>query len=71
MKRPALAMLTVASILHGVTASRCAEHACSPPVGNLASGRTLRTLHMHSSNDSFLEEPHPPALDGGRPLPTP
>ncbi|KAL6464353.1 hypothetical protein MHYP_G00266700 [Metynnis hypsauchen] len=62
MKRPALAMLTVASILHGVTASRCAGRACSPPVGNLASGRTLRTLHMRSSNDSFLEEPHPPAL---------
>ncbi|KAG9260638.1 netrin-4-like [Astyanax mexicanus] len=65
MKSPALPILTVASILHCVTASRCAGHACSPPVGNLAAGRTLSTLHTHASccnNSSIQEDPHPPDL---------
>ncbi|KAJ3603337.1 hypothetical protein NHX12_031079 [Muraenolepis orangiensis] len=36
-------------------ASRCADCACSPPLGNLASGRTLTTL------TGVPEDPHPPS----------
>uniref|UniRef100_A0A4W4HJG0 Netrin-1 n=1 Tax=Electrophorus electricus TaxID=8005 RepID=A0A4W4HJG0_ELEEL len=54
-------------------ASRCASRACSPPLGNLASGRTLRTrssccsplgptLLCPAHSRRCLDEPHPPAL---------
>ncbi|XP_017305917.1 netrin-4 isoform X1 [Ictalurus punctatus] len=42
--------------LHGVTASRCAGNACSPPVGNLASGRTLHTQSLCCSNSSLMAD---------------
>ncbi|XP_066529310.1 netrin-4 isoform X2 [Hoplias malabaricus] len=54
MKSTALLMVTVASVLQCVTGSRCASRSCSPPVGDLTSGRMLRTLHTSSS--------HPPIL---------
>ncbi|XP_034724260.1 netrin-4 [Etheostoma cragini] len=42
--------------------SRCVNHACSPPIGNLASGRTLITHSSCCGNSSFLHSacPHPP-----------
>ncbi|KAA8593449.1 hypothetical protein FQN60_009565 [Etheostoma spectabile] len=42
--------------------SRCVDHACSPPIGNLASGRTLITHSSCCGNSSFLHSPcpHPP-----------
>lgn len=58
-------------------ASRCADHACSPPIGNLASGRNLFTLSGCCGNTSLQhslcpyppvthsdcpEDTHPPAL---------
>ncbi|KAM6927340.1 netrin-4 [Xenentodon cancila] len=48
--------------------SRCVDHACSPPIGNLATGRTLRTLHQSLcphppvKHHSCQEDTHPPAL---------
>uniref|UniRef100_A0A673IYC9 Netrin-4-like n=1 Tax=Sinocyclocheilus rhinocerous TaxID=307959 RepID=A0A673IYC9_9TELE len=50
--------------------SRCVGRACSPPMGNLASGRTLFTLTSCCTNSSSclptqprcLAELHPPAL---------
>ncbi|KAK1799862.1 hypothetical protein P4O66_006392 [Electrophorus voltai] len=59
--------------LQSVKASRCASRACSPPLGNLASGRTLRTrssccsplgptLLCPAHSRRCLDEPHPPAL---------
>ncbi|XP_029991051.1 netrin-4 [Sphaeramia orbicularis] len=57
-------------------ASRCVDRACSPPIGNLASGRTLFTLSGCCGNTSLhhnlcpcpaaashtcSEDPHPPA----------
>ncbi|XP_051531578.1 netrin-4 [Myxocyprinus asiaticus] len=49
------------------TESRCAGRACSPPVGNLATGRTLFTLTRCCSNGTScqprcLAERHPPDL---------
>uniref|UniRef100_A0A671RFF7 Netrin-4-like n=1 Tax=Sinocyclocheilus anshuiensis TaxID=1608454 RepID=A0A671RFF7_9TELE len=52
------------------TESRCVGRACSPPMGNLASGRTLFTLTSCCTNSSSclptqprcLAELHPPAL---------
>ncbi|XP_023120859.1 netrin-4 [Amphiprion ocellaris] len=43
--------------------SRCVDHACSPPIGNLASGRTLLTLSSCCGNNSTLhhQDAHPPA----------
>ncbi|XP_047439521.1 netrin-4 [Mugil cephalus] len=50
--------------------SRCADRACSPPIGNLASGRTLLTLssccgnstvHPHLCPHPCPEDTHPPA----------
>ncbi|XP_035487329.1 netrin-4 isoform X2 [Scophthalmus maximus] len=46
--------------------SRCVDHACSPPIGNLASGRTLTTLSSYCGNSSLPphlcpEDIHPPA----------
>lgn len=64
------------SLSTSASASRCADHACSPPMGNLASGRTLTTLsdfcgngsHHHSTyptppapNHHCSDNPHPPA----------
>ncbi|KAG8007435.1 Netrin-4 [Nibea albiflora] len=42
--------------------SRCVDHACSPPIRNLASGRTLITLSSCCGNGSFhsMPCPHPP-----------
>ncbi|XP_040890182.1 netrin-4 [Toxotes jaculatrix] len=42
--------------------SRCVDHACSPPIGNLASGRTLTTLSSCCGNSSLHQcsYPHPP-----------
>ncbi|XP_028302734.1 netrin-4 isoform X2 [Gouania willdenowi] len=57
-------------------ASRCEKHACSPPIGNLASGRMLHTLssccrsssshhpicsHPLISHQTCPEDSHPPA----------
>lgn len=49
-----------------VSASRCMDRACSPPVGNLASGRTLLTrssrCHRPPADPHLCpEDPHPPA----------
>ncbi|XP_074535558.1 netrin-4 [Halichoeres trimaculatus] len=43
--------------------SRCVDQACSPPIGNLASGRTLLTLSGCCGNSSLNHSPcpHPPA----------
>lgn len=41
--------------------SRCVDHACSPPIGNLASGRTLFTLSS-SNTSSCLHPPVTPHL---------
>eukprot|EP00064_Thunnus_orientalis_P013878 superscaffoldBa00002324_g13919 len=42
--------------------SRCVDHACSPPIGNLAVGRTLITLSGCCGNSSLhhITCPHPP-----------
>uniref|UniRef100_A0A7N8Y747 Si:dkey-202e22.2 n=1 Tax=Mastacembelus armatus TaxID=205130 RepID=A0A7N8Y747_9TELE len=42
--------------------SRCGDHACSPPIGNLASGRTLLTVSGCCGNSSHPHGPcpHPP-----------
>lgn len=47
-----------------VSVSRCRDHACSPPIGNLASGRTLRTLSGCCENSSLHHTPclHPPVI---------
>lgn len=60
-----------------VSVSRCVDHACSPPIGNLATGRTLRTMSACCGNNTFhqslclhpplksspcQEDSHPPAL---------
>ncbi|XP_062312522.1 netrin-4 [Osmerus eperlanus] len=48
-------------VMHSGTASRCVDHACSPPLGNLASGRSLRTLSGccgNSSQDTPCPSPH-------------
>ncbi|KAK2821214.1 hypothetical protein Q7C36_020557 [Tachysurus vachellii] len=55
MQRLRVAMLFL-GFLHGVTASRCVGHACSPPVGNLASGRTLHTQSTCCSNSSLMAD---------------
>ncbi|KAM6979441.1 netrin-4 [Aplochiton taeniatus] len=57
------------ALMQSGKASRCVDHACSPPLGNLASGRTLTTLssstccgnvtHQHSPCSSPLS-PHMP-----------
>uniref|UniRef100_A0AAQ6IEN5 Netrin-1 n=1 Tax=Anabas testudineus TaxID=64144 RepID=A0AAQ6IEN5_ANATE len=39
--------------------SRCVDHACSPPIGNLASGRTLHTLSGCWGNSSHHHSPSP------------
>ncbi|XP_068172078.1 netrin-4 [Antennarius striatus] len=43
-------------------ASRCVNHACSPPMGNLASGRVLLTLSSCCGNNSSRHSlcPNPP-----------
>uniref|UniRef100_A0A3Q3N498 Si:dkey-202e22.2 n=1 Tax=Mastacembelus armatus TaxID=205130 RepID=A0A3Q3N498_9TELE len=45
-----------------VSLSRCGDHACSPPIGNLASGRTLLTVSGCCGNSSHPHGPcpHPP-----------
>uniref|UniRef100_A0A3B4VG01 Si:dkey-202e22.2 n=1 Tax=Seriola dumerili TaxID=41447 RepID=A0A3B4VG01_SERDU len=50
------------SLHHPVSVSRCVDHACSPPIGNLASGRTLTTLSSCCGNSSLNHCPchHPP-----------
>lgn len=54
-----------------MSVSRCLDHACSPPIGNLAVGRTLNTLsrcygssslpHLPVAPHFCLEHSHPPA----------
>lgn len=47
-----------------VSVSRCVDHACSPPIGNLASGRALLTLSSCCGGSSLRHIsrcPHPPA----------
>lgn len=49
-----------------MSASRCVERACSPPVGNLASGRTLLTSSSRCQHPAAVphlcpKDPHPPA----------
>ncbi|KAF3689532.1 Netrin-4 Beta-netrin Precursor [Channa argus] len=39
--------------------SRCEENACSPPIGNLATGRTLHTLSGCCGNSSHHHSPCP------------
>ncbi|XP_029288398.1 netrin-4 [Cottoperca gobio] len=39
--------------------SRCVDHACSPPIGNLASGRTLLTHSSCCVNSSLHRSPCP------------
>ncbi|XP_029908001.1 netrin-4 [Myripristis murdjan] len=45
-------------------ASRCVDHACSPPIGNLASGRALITLSGCCGNNSHHQSqcPSPPLM---------
>uniref|UniRef100_A0A8K9XUL1 Si:dkey-202e22.2 n=1 Tax=Oncorhynchus mykiss TaxID=8022 RepID=A0A8K9XUL1_ONCMY len=45
-------MLTMLPFLLDALTSRCVDHACSPPMGNLASGRTLTTLSGCCGNGS-------------------
>lgn len=49
-----------------LTASRCVGHACSPPVGNLATGRVLRTLTGCCRNGSqeLCSSPQQPCSEG-------
>uniref|UniRef100_A0A667ZHJ5 Netrin-1 n=1 Tax=Myripristis murdjan TaxID=586833 RepID=A0A667ZHJ5_9TELE len=44
--------------------SRCVDHACSPPIGNLASGRALITLSGCCGNNSHHQSqcPSPPLM---------
>ncbi|XP_042589819.1 netrin-4-like [Cyprinus carpio] len=64
------AVILFPGFLQGFTESRCVGRACSPPMGNLASGRTLFTLTSCCTNSSSclptqprcLAELHPPAL---------
>ncbi|XP_076846872.1 netrin-4 [Brachyhypopomus gauderio] len=66
------AAMLLPGLLRDVKASRCAGHACSPAMGNLARGRALHTQSSCCSNSSSLlcpphllrcqDEPHPPAL---------
>ncbi|CAL8254891.1 unnamed protein product [Gadus morhua 'NCC'] len=67
-----LVWLSVALMRTGA-ASRCAGHACSPPLGNLASGRTLTTLTGCYGDARPLLRPcpsrHQGALESPRPCP--
>ncbi|XP_019910938.2 netrin-4 isoform X2 [Esox lucius] len=50
----------ILALMHCGTASRCVNHACSPPLGNLAVGRTLTTtLSGCCGNGSHLPCPTP------------
>ncbi|XP_029947008.1 netrin-4 [Salarias fasciatus] len=54
------------SLARSGAVSRCVDHACSPPIGNLASGRTLSTLSRCRTSPSVTqkrcpEDTHPPA----------
>ncbi|XP_041748355.2 netrin-4 isoform X1 [Coregonus clupeaformis] len=42
----------ILALMQSGTASRCVDHACSPPMSNLASGRTLTTLSGCCGNGS-------------------
>ncbi|XP_071393953.1 netrin-4 [Centroberyx affinis] len=62
-----LQMLAVAcglflALARSGAASRCVDRACSPPIGNLASGRTLTTLSGCCGNDSHHQSPRPSPL---------
>ncbi|XP_029357846.1 netrin-4 [Echeneis naucrates] len=46
--------LLFAVVTESGAVSRCVDHACSPPIGNLASGRAL-TVHSKCCVDSFLK----------------
>uniref|UniRef100_A0A3Q3VQH8 Netrin-1 n=1 Tax=Mola mola TaxID=94237 RepID=A0A3Q3VQH8_MOLML len=58
--------LTADSPSPSLSVSRCVDHACSPPIGNLASGRALFALSHRCGNSSSLhlcpDDTHPPAL---------
>ncbi|XP_054640460.1 netrin-4 [Dunckerocampus dactyliophorus] len=47
-------------VTRGRAVSRCADHACSPPIRNLATGRTLTTLSGSCGNNT-IPCPHPPS----------
>ncbi|KAK0153273.1 Netrin-4 [Merluccius polli] len=64
----AVVWLFVALMRNGA-ASRCADGACSPPLGNLASGRTLTTLTGCSHPQRPGPSPHPGAARDPRPTP--
>ncbi|XP_056590751.1 netrin-4 isoform X1 [Triplophysa dalaica] len=52
-------------LLQGFKESRCVEYACSPPMGNLASGRTLFTLFNSSclpTHPRCVTDLHPPSM---------
>ena len=57
-----LNILFIQSPSPSVSVSRCVDHACSPPIGNLASGRTPTTLSSCCGNNSpqCCPCPHPP-----------
>lgn len=70
-------MFTLSFHCLSLSVSRCVDQACSPPIGNLAGGRMLRTLSSccgtsplhhrlcsHSSENPPVcqEDTHPPAL---------
>ncbi|KAM3620908.1 uncharacterized protein V6R79_003592 [Siganus canaliculatus] len=49
-------------ITRSEAASRCVDHACSPPIGNLASGRTLLTLSDCCGNSPCPHLPETPHI---------
>ncbi|KAJ7998999.1 hypothetical protein DPEC_G00210830 [Dallia pectoralis] len=53
------------AVMHSGTASRCVDHACSPPMGNLATGRTLTTTHSSCCGKGS----HPPCPTPLQPCP--
>ncbi|KAA0707557.1 Netrin-4 Beta-netrin [Triplophysa tibetana] len=58
-------------LLQGFKESRCVEYACSPPMGNLASGRTLFTLFNSSclpTHPRCVTDLHPPSMMSDDPL---
>ncbi|KAM7423282.1 hypothetical protein PAMA_011029 [Pampus argenteus] len=59
----ALSWLLALVVTQSGAVSRCVDRACSPPIGNLAVGRTLVTLSGCCGNSSLhnIACPHPPA----------
>ncbi|XP_065098165.1 netrin-4 [Paramisgurnus dabryanus] len=60
-----LCVLLISGFVQGFSESRCVGRACSPPMGNLAIGRTLFTLFNSSCSPTqsrCVAELHPPAM---------